>query len=194
MATRRPAPPRTSHAFTSVAMDTGINIQIVTTRARDQVEKDVQRALAWFDTVERICTRFDPSSEVMQLLERAGEPVKVSTLLFEAVAFAVDLARQTAGAFDPTIGAHIDAERRQRREDVGRRKRPKERAFESAEEKERQEHERDHERRVNDGTAHFERRIEDHLKCRQGVPRRPVQPDAPNDVFDVDDRVVDEFS
>ena len=27
-----------------------------------------QRALAWFETVERICTRFDPNSEVMQLL------------------------------------------------------------------------------------------------------------------------------
>jgi hypothetical protein len=52
MATRRPAPPRVSHAFTSVAMDTGINIQIVTSRAYDLVDKDVQRALAWFDTVE----------------------------------------------------------------------------------------------------------------------------------------------
>jgi thiamine biosynthesis lipoprotein len=89
-------------------MDTGINIQIVTRRARDLVEKDVQRALAWFDTVERICTRFDPNSEVMQLLEHVGEPVQVSTLLFEAVAFAIDLARQTSGAFDPTIGAHIE--------------------------------------------------------------------------------------
>jgi thiamine biosynthesis lipoprotein len=105
---RRPAPPRIRHAFASVSMDTGVNIQIITSRARDLVEKDVRRALAWFDTVERHCTRFDPNSEVMQLLEHVGEPVEVSTLLFEAVAFAVDLARQSDGAFDPTIGAHIE--------------------------------------------------------------------------------------
>jgi thiamine biosynthesis lipoprotein len=108
MATRRrPVPPRISHAFSSISMDTGVNIQIVTNRARDLVEKDVQRALAWFDTVERICTRFDPNSEVMQLLQHIGEGVEVSTLLFEAVAFAMDLAQQSEGAFDPTIGAHM---------------------------------------------------------------------------------------
>ncbi|MBV9577507.1 MAG: FAD:protein FMN transferase [Chloroflexi bacterium] len=106
---RRPAAPRLSHAFTSVSMDTGITIQVVTTGPRDVVEADVQRALAWFETVERICTRFDPGSEVMQLLNfRVGEAVKVSTLLFEAVAFAVDLAEQSDGAFDPTLGAYME--------------------------------------------------------------------------------------
>src|SRR5579871_2325284 len=105
---RKPAPPRLSHAFSSVSMDTGVNIQIVTSRPRGVVEKDVQRALAWFETVERTCTRFDPNSEVMQLLDRVGERVAVSTLLFEAVAFALDLAEQTNGAFDPTIGAHME--------------------------------------------------------------------------------------
>jgi thiamine biosynthesis lipoprotein len=89
-------------------MDTGVNIQVVTSRPRGVVERDVQRALAWFETVERVCTRFDPNSEVMQLLDRVGEPVTVSTLLFEAVAFALDLADQTSGAFDPTIGAHME--------------------------------------------------------------------------------------
>jgi thiamine biosynthesis lipoprotein len=33
----------------------------------------------------------------------------VSTLLFEAIAFAMDLAEQTDGAFDPTIGAAMEA-------------------------------------------------------------------------------------
>lgn len=100
--------PRISQAFTAVAMDTGITIQVVTNRPRESVDKDVQRALAWFDTVERICTRFDPNSEVMQLVSRPGQPVVVSTLLFEAVAFAMDLAVQSDGAFDPTIGAHME--------------------------------------------------------------------------------------
>src|SRR5689334_474993 len=100
--------PRSVHAFSSVSMDTGVNIQLVTEQPRSSLEAHVQRALAWFDTVERICTRFDATSEVMQLIERVGVPVQVSTLLFEVVAFALDLAEQTGGAFDPTIGARLE--------------------------------------------------------------------------------------
>ena len=105
--TTRPAAPRIAQAFASVSMDTGITIQVVTNESRDVVEQEVGRALAWFESVERICTRFDPNSEVMQLLDRVGKPVQVSTLLFEVVAFALDLAEQSGGAFDPTIGAHM---------------------------------------------------------------------------------------
>jgi thiamine biosynthesis lipoprotein len=108
VATRKPALPHMSQAFTSISMDTGITIQVVTSLPREAVESDVQRALAWFDTVERVCTRFDRSSEVMRLLDHVREPVAVSTLLFEVVGFAMDLAEQSEGAFDPTIGAHME--------------------------------------------------------------------------------------
>jgi FAD:protein FMN transferase len=100
--------PRIAHAFTSVSMDTGISVQVIANQPSDAVEPDVQRALAWFDTVELICTRFDRSSEVMRLLDYVGSPVRVSTLLFECAAFALDLAEQTDGAFDPTIGASLE--------------------------------------------------------------------------------------
>jgi FAD:protein FMN transferase len=99
---------RRTHAFSTVSMDTGVNIQVVADEPRDMVEPVVGRALAWFDTVEHICTRFDRTSEVMRLLDRVGTPVRVSTLLFEVVAFALDLARQTDGAFDPTVGARLE--------------------------------------------------------------------------------------
>jgi FAD:protein FMN transferase len=89
-------------------MDTGVNIQVIADQSREAIEPAVARALAWFDTVERICTRFDRASEVMQLLDRVGTPVRVTTLLFEVIAFAMDLARQTDGAFDPTIGARLE--------------------------------------------------------------------------------------
>lgn len=89
-------------------MDTGVNVQVIAAEPRERVAVVVQRALAWFETVERICTRFDASSEVMQLLHRVGTPVPVSTLLFESIAFALDLANQTHGAFDPTIGASME--------------------------------------------------------------------------------------
>jgi len=99
---------RTTHDFATVSMDTWVNVQVVSDQPREAAEPAVQRALAWFETVERICTRFDPSSEVMQLLKKVGQRVKVSTLLFEVAAFALDLAEQTDGAFDPTIGATLE--------------------------------------------------------------------------------------
>jgi thiamine biosynthesis lipoprotein len=99
---------RTTHDFATVSMDTLVNVQIVSDQPREIVEPAVQRALAWFDTVERICTRFDPTSEVMQLLGKVGRRVRVSTLLFEVAAFAMDLAEQTDGAFDPTVGATLE--------------------------------------------------------------------------------------
>src|SRR5216683_7030549 len=99
---------RTRHDFATASMDTWVNIQVVSDQSREAIEPTVQRALAWFETVERICTRFDPTSEVMQLLGHVGRPVHVSTLLFEVAAFALDLAKQTEGAFDPTIGATME--------------------------------------------------------------------------------------
>src|ERR1700682_5254469 len=99
---------RTTHEFATVSMDTWVNVQVVSDQPREVAEPAVQRALAWFETVERICTRFDPTSEVMQLLGKVGQRVRVSTLLFEVAAFALDLAEQTGGAFDPTVGAALE--------------------------------------------------------------------------------------
>ncbi|HEY0581249.1 MAG TPA: FAD:protein FMN transferase [Chloroflexota bacterium] len=102
------SPPRMRHDFAIVAMDTWVSIQVVSDQPRAAIESHVDRALAWFDSVERTCTRFDASSEVMQLIHHVGQPVNVSTMLLEVAAFALDLAAQTDGAFDPTIGATLE--------------------------------------------------------------------------------------
>jgi len=99
---------RLVHAFATISMDTMVNVQVISDQPRAQVEQAVQRGFAWFDTVEQICTRFDPASEVMRLIGSAGRPVRVSTLLLEAATFALSLAEQTDGAFDPTIGARLE--------------------------------------------------------------------------------------
>jgi len=99
---------RARHEFATVSMDTWVNVQVISDQPRAVIEPAVQRALAWFETVERICTRFDANSEVMRLLTNVGSPVRVSTLLFEVAAFAMDLAEQTGGAFDPTVGARLE--------------------------------------------------------------------------------------
>lgn len=67
-------------------------------------EEAVERAFDWFTRVEECCTRFEPQSEVMRLATQVGVPVRVSTLLFQAVQFALAVAEQSEGAFDPTVG------------------------------------------------------------------------------------------
>jgi FAD:protein FMN transferase len=64
----------------------------------------VERAFEWFRKIEARCTRFDPQSEVMQLAWQPDVPVPVSTILFEAVRFALAMAEESGGAFDPTVG------------------------------------------------------------------------------------------
>ena len=65
----------------------------------------IDRAFEWFRTVEQVCTRFDPDSELCRLTMRPAEPVVVSDLLLEAVRFALEVAHVSGGAFDPTQGA-----------------------------------------------------------------------------------------
>jgi thiamine biosynthesis lipoprotein len=69
----------------------------------------IERALGWFRQVEACCTRFDPKSELMQLCGQVGKPVPVSPILYELAQFALAVAEETGGAFDPTIGQTMEA-------------------------------------------------------------------------------------
>jgi len=82
-------------------MGTVVTIQVAGPRFDDQL---THRAFDWFRGIESTCTRFDPSSELMQLTSRVGEAVSVSTILFQAIQFALAVAKESNGAFDPTVG------------------------------------------------------------------------------------------
>lgn len=87
---------------TEILMDTFITIGIVRGGSTD--ERAITRAFDWFRRVEASCSRFDQNSEVVRLLDHVGEPTPVSAILYEAVAFALAVARASRGAFDPTLG------------------------------------------------------------------------------------------
>ena len=76
----------------------------------DERQELVERAFGWFREIERVCTRFDPESELMQLTRTPGIPVVVSPLLFQVVRFALAVADESGGAFDPTLGRRMEAE------------------------------------------------------------------------------------
>ncbi len=97
-----------SFVHTTAAMGTVVTIQVVghgdsvTERAERQAA--VERAIEWFRVIESTCTRFDERSELRQLCTRVGEPVPVSEMLFQVLSFAVRVAEESGGAFDPTVG------------------------------------------------------------------------------------------
>ena len=68
----------------------------------------IERAFKRFREIERVCNRFDPSSELRRLTETPGVPVVPNALLFVALDFALELANDTHGAFDPTVGRRME--------------------------------------------------------------------------------------
>lgn len=86
-------------------MGTLVSIDVV----RPGSEEAIERAFGWFFQIEACCTRFDPQSELMQLTAHIGEPVAASAILFESVKFALTVAEETGGAFDPTVGQRMEA-------------------------------------------------------------------------------------
>ena len=64
---------------------------------------------AELEAIDLACSRFRDDSELEMVHAKAGGPVEVSELLFEALSVAVDAAERTGGAVDPTIGNAIAA-------------------------------------------------------------------------------------
>ena len=93
---------------TVVLMGTFVTIHVVGRGADPQQaihrEETVERAFEWFRRIEESCTRFEARSELRQLTAQVGIAVPVSAILYEAVQFALAVAEESSGAFDPTVG------------------------------------------------------------------------------------------
>jgi thiamine biosynthesis lipoprotein len=86
---------------TEAAMGTAVSIEV------DAPAESVERAFEWFRQVEATCSRFDAASELRRLTP--GKASVASPMLFEAVRFALRVAEETGGAFDPTLGSRMVA-------------------------------------------------------------------------------------
>jgi thiamine biosynthesis lipoprotein len=102
-------------------MGTLVTIHVV--RGGVEAEEAISRAFGWFHAIEERCTRFDERSELSQLATQAGRPVPVSAILYEAVQFALLVAEETGGAFDPTVGHRMEARGFDRNHRTGKRTR-----------------------------------------------------------------------
>ncbi|MCE9601721.1 MAG: FAD:protein FMN transferase [Gemmatimonadetes bacterium] len=90
----------------TTAMDTVVVVRVVGTAA-EVADPRIARALDWFAQVESCCSRFDPASELSRLGAGGGLPVRVSEMLFDLLAFAIEVAEASGGAFDPTVGGAL---------------------------------------------------------------------------------------
>ena len=86
-------------------MGTIVTIEVVSAGA----DEAVTRAFNWFRHVESCCSRFDPESELRRLIAKPGVRVAATPVLFQAVQFALAVAAETGGAFDPTVGHSMEA-------------------------------------------------------------------------------------
>ena len=93
---------------TKLFMDTVVDINVVTTKSKEETEAKINRAFAAFQQVEQACSRFNPESELMIASQQVGTPVKIGPLLFEPLKFALEIARVTDGLFDPTVGKSME--------------------------------------------------------------------------------------
>jgi thiamine biosynthesis lipoprotein len=88
-------------------MGTLVTIHVVQSGA--EADPVIDRAFGWFHEIEARCTRFSPQSELMQLSSQAGVPMPASPILYQAVQFALMVAEESGGAFDPTVGHRMEA-------------------------------------------------------------------------------------
>jgi thiamine biosynthesis lipoprotein len=82
------------------AIGTGVRL-LVLDGDLDAARRAVEDVLA---RVDLAYSRFRPDSELMALHARRGAPVPVSPLLARAIGGALDAARRSGGAVDPTVG------------------------------------------------------------------------------------------
>lgn len=93
------------HEFRQSLMGTRFTIVCHTADAH-LAEEAAHDAFAVAREIERVASDYKTDSELLQLSAApVGSPVKVSNTLFPILEAAVDIARTTDGAFDPTLGA-----------------------------------------------------------------------------------------
>jgi thiamine biosynthesis lipoprotein len=99
-----------SYVQSTALMGTVVRIEVVGSSETQRTERQhgVERAFEWFRQVEACCSRFDPKSALRQLGTNVGVASPASEMLFELVRFALALAQETDGAFDPTVGVRME--------------------------------------------------------------------------------------
>lgn len=83
------------------ALGTTATLAVTHSAAFDPARVELKALLA---AVDKACSRFRSDSDLMRVNSGAGHPVKVGSMLLDALDVALRAARLTAGDVDPTVG------------------------------------------------------------------------------------------
>ncbi|MEI7579609.1 MAG: FAD:protein FMN transferase [bacterium] len=86
-----------------IIMNTSIKITAYSDYGTVDTWNLINQAFDNFLQVVKKFSRFDPNSELSQLNQNQGKPTQLSPELFEIIHFALNLAKQTLGKYDPTV-------------------------------------------------------------------------------------------
>lgn len=93
--------PEKKYQATEVGMDTVIQLTIYNKNAKQAATQAIEQ----MRRLDKMLNAHNPDSEISAINRQAGQPVQVSTDTLLVVNRALDYARRTNGAFDPTIGS-----------------------------------------------------------------------------------------
>jgi FAD:protein FMN transferase len=104
------SPVKTDHQtpVTASMRAIGTTAVVAVTEARS-VGEAVRLLEAELDAIDVTCSRFRPDSEIQRLQRSEESSARVSSLLFEAMRAALEVAQYTDGAVDPTVGTAIES-------------------------------------------------------------------------------------
>jgi FAD:protein FMN transferase len=88
------------------AIGTTATVVVQDPAAADVAEWELAAEL---DAIDATCSRFRDDSELQRVHRGAGQPVRVSDLLYRALDVAVNAGARTGGAVDPTVGNALAA-------------------------------------------------------------------------------------
>ena len=77
---------------------------VVLTTDADRLEPAVLAARTEIELIDQACSRFIPTSDLEQVNNAGGRPVRVAATLLDALEVALDAAEWTDGVVDPTVG------------------------------------------------------------------------------------------
>lgn len=86
-------------------MGTRVNITLFSNKLENQFIENIQYAFHLFEKLENQFSIFKSNSEISQINRQAGQTIQASPLMLDTILYAMEIARQTGGIFNPLIGS-----------------------------------------------------------------------------------------
>lgn len=86
-------------------MGTRVNITLFSDKAEKDFIENVQYAFHIFTKLENQFSVFKDDSEISKINSQAGQTVQASPLMLDTIRYAIEIAKETQGIFNPLIGS-----------------------------------------------------------------------------------------